>query len=347
MRRGFYSWDEAELPKAALEARCARLQRAMAREKLDGLALYTNIARPAAVSWLIGFTPYWSEGLLFVPPAGAPDFATALSKRVAEWMRAVTPVGALLTTPKPAEYFGRRLAASGARRLGVLELDMLPNVHAAELLDAAPEIELVDASQMFCAERIQRDDAERGLFAHTAVIAREALAQIDSAQNRNAFHMLGAVEKSARDNRAEDVQVSLAPDLGRDAGFVRVDRAGDIGAAFAIRASVAYKSTWVRRTRSVSTDPALAARFAALEATMDGAVARNDAGKNIGAQIVAALAQVSGAQLTSWSLEECRGSAPLQIVGGTGYGDVPGRACSVLTVHASVNGVNWVSSRPV
>ena len=347
MRRGYYGWDEAELPKAALAARRARLQSAMAREGLDGLVIYTNIARPAAVSWLIGFTPYWSEGLLFAPPMGEVDFATALSKRVAEWMRAVTPVGELTTTPKPAEYFAKRLKASGARRLGVLDLDMLPSVQAAELLETAPGLALVDATALFAAERAKRDDAERGLFAHAAVIARDALALIDSSPERGANALAGAIEKSARDARAEDVNITIAPDLGRGVGFARVDRAGETGASFAIRASIAYKSTWVRRTRSLSTNAAIAARFATLEAALDALIARNDPAANIGPQAAAAIARVPGARLDRWLLEECRGSYPLEAVAGGDLGDAPAGACAVLTVHATIDGANWVATRPI
>ena len=157
MRRGFYGWDETELPLAALDARAGRVQEAMRAESLDALLLYTNIARPAAVSWLTGFTPYWSEGLLLVPKSGAPDFATALSNRVGEWMRSVTPTGSILCTPQPAKFFGERLAKEGARRVGVLELDMLPGGQAATLAAAAPALELVDATQMFRRARVARE----------------------------------------------------------------------------------------------------------------------------------------------------------------------------------------------
>ena len=348
MRRGYYGWNEAELPLATLAARRARLQAAMVDARLDGLAFYTNIARPAAVSWLTGFTPYWSEGLLFVGPEGEPEFATALSKRVAEWMRAVTPVGALLTTPKPAEYFAKRLAsAGGPRRLGILELDMLPGGQAAEILAAAPNVELVDATALFRAARLQRDDAERGLFAHAAVIAREALAHIDSSASRDAFALVGAIEKSARDARVEDVQVTLAPDLARDGNFMRVDRAEAVGESFAIRASLAYKSTWARRTRSVSTNAALASRFAALEGALDTLIARHDPARPIGAQLDAAIKAVTGASLKGWMLEDCRGSYPLEIVAGDAIGDTTAGPCSILTVHALINGVNWIATRPM
>ena len=86
MRRGLMAWNADELPKSVLDARIGRLQAAMQEDGLDGFVCYTNLVQPSAVTWLTGFTPYWSDGLLLVPRSGAPVFATALSKRVANWI---------------------------------------------------------------------------------------------------------------------------------------------------------------------------------------------------------------------------------------------------------------------
>src|SRR5215472_13045227 len=133
MRRGLMGWSEAELPQAVLKQRLSRLQAALKTEGLGGAVLYTNLARPAAVSFLTGFTPYWSEGLLFVPVSGEPVFATALSKRVSGWIRSVMPVGAIENTPRPAAAIARKLAEANIRKIGVLELDLLPAAQAALL----------------------------------------------------------------------------------------------------------------------------------------------------------------------------------------------------------------------
>ncbi len=346
MRRGYYGWNEAELPKAALQARRDRLRAAMREAGLDGLAFYTNIARPAAVAWLTGFTPYWSEGLLYLPRDGEPQFATALSKRVAEWMHSVTPDANIVNTPKPAEQVAKQLAA-GKKRLGVLELEQFPGGQADEMLAAAPRLDLVDATALFQAARLQRDDAERGLFAHAAVIAKEAFVAIDASPIRDAHRLVGAVEKSARIARAEDAQITLAPDLATGASFLRVDRAERVGACFAIRASIAYKSTWTRRTRSIATEASIAPRFAALEAAFDALVARRDAAKPLASQVAAAIGGVQGARLEHWLLEDCRGSYPLESVVGDALADAVASSCSVLTAHATVDGVNWVATRPI
>ena len=108
MRRGLMGWDEAELPRSVLTARLERLQAAMAHQGLEALILYTNLVRPAAVCWLTGFTPYWIESLLLVPATGRPMLATALSKRVADWIRTTAWLDEIVNTPKPG---GHRPAA--------------------------------------------------------------------------------------------------------------------------------------------------------------------------------------------------------------------------------------------
>src|SRR5882672_3858163 len=118
MRRGLMSWDQAELPTSALAARLARLQAVMARDGLDAILIYTNVPRPSAVCWLTGFTPYWIESLLLVPRAGMPILATALSKRVSDWIKATSWLEEIVNTPKPGTAIGQRLAADKAKRVG-------------------------------------------------------------------------------------------------------------------------------------------------------------------------------------------------------------------------------------
>src|ERR1700730_16439549 len=117
MRRGLMAWDESELPQGVLKQRIDGLRAVMARDGLDAFIFYTNLVQPSAVTYLTGFTPYWSDGLLLVPKSGAPVFATALSKRVANWIASDHPLSALSNTPKPGAAVGRRLTADGCRRV--------------------------------------------------------------------------------------------------------------------------------------------------------------------------------------------------------------------------------------
>src|SRR6188474_1407038 len=111
MRRGLMGWNAEELPVATLETRLAKLRAAMAKAGMDAFVIYTNNTRPSAVNHVTGFTPYWSDALMLVSKSGAPVFATALSKRVSEWIRTTDPLSEIVNTPRPGT-----LIANGWRR---------------------------------------------------------------------------------------------------------------------------------------------------------------------------------------------------------------------------------------
>ena len=91
MRRGLMQWDPQELPIGALEGAHRAAAGGDAGRAPRCVFIYTNHVRPGAVTHLTGFTPYWSEGLLLVPATGPLVFATALSNRVADWIRSTNP----------------------------------------------------------------------------------------------------------------------------------------------------------------------------------------------------------------------------------------------------------------
>ena len=191
MRRGLMGWNPDELPKAALEARIARLRVAMKRNGLDAALLYTNNVRPSAVTWLTGFTPYWSDGMLMLAGEGAPVFATALSKRVANWIRTTNPLSEIVNTPKPGAAVGQRMADLGCKRAGVLEYDALPAGLYDEIVGAGSGIELVDMGSAFADARRPIDESERGLIDRADALATSALDQIDVVAAKDAGEVAG------------------------------------------------------------------------------------------------------------------------------------------------------------
>ena len=192
-------WNPQELPLAALEARIAALRAGMASAGLDAFLIYTNLVRPSAVTWLTGFTPYWSEGLLLVPMIGRLAFATALSNRVADWIRATNPVSDVVSTPRPGTLLGERLAKDASvKRLGVLELDALPSGLADDLRAAAPAIAWADASAEFAMVRRDIDPAEQQILMRSDAIAVAALDQVNTATTSDAGTLAGLIERHAR-----------------------------------------------------------------------------------------------------------------------------------------------------
>jgi hypothetical protein len=341
--------DESELPQGVLMERIAGLRAVMNRAGLDGFIFYTNLVQPSAVTYLTGFTPYWSDGLLLVPRAGAPVFATALSKRVANWISSTNPVSEIVNTPKPGGAVGRRLAADGCRRVGVLELDRLPGGLYDEIVGAAPAIELIDGSAGFASLRQRIDGAERRLIAHADALAVAALAQVDPERAADAGAVAGLVEKQARLRGAEEAYIAVAPDLAAERRMIRVSGALPLADRFALRASIAYKGSWVRRTRTFAKHAAGRAAVARADAWFEKLVYAIAADQSVGAQIAARINELSGATLTGWMAERSIGIYPLQAVASARASErdrIPAGGFMVLTVELVLDGMPWLGAAP-
>ena len=349
MRRGLMAWSEDELPVAALRDRATRLQAAMPAGGVDALILYTNLVRPSAVHYLNALTPYWSEGLLLLGRSGEPVFATALSKRVATWMRTVSPVGEIVNTPRPGTLIGERLAADKAvRRVGILEIDALPSGAYDDLAAAASDVTLVDATAWFAEARRHIDAAERNLLVRADAIAVAASAEVDPTL-ADAGAVAGQVEKRARLDGAEEAYIMVAPDLARDRRMVRASPALPLGSLFAVRASIAYKGVWVRRTRTFAKDDPARQKIADVDTWFDGTV-RSLAPGEVAQQVAASLRRLPGAELKDWMAESCRCSNPLQAIAGSrDAADATLMAGDhvVLSLDLTVAGMPWSGAAPV
>src|SRR5215467_1358321 len=164
MRRGLIAHSKAELPDTVLDARLTRLRAAMGAAGLDALLLYTNNTRPAGVSWLTGFVPYWSEALLVVPRDREPVLVVALTYRVKSWIERTSRVANVIHTPRIGLEAARMIAAAApAAAVGIADLDGLSAGIVDDLREGGPRLALSDAGTMFARLRAEADPAEIAL----------------------------------------------------------------------------------------------------------------------------------------------------------------------------------------
>src|ERR1700733_5146123 len=248
MRRGLIARSLVELPDAVFDARLDRVRGAMQAAEPDALIIYTNNTRPAGVSWLAGFVPYWSEGLLVVPRGGGPYLVAALSFRVHHWIERVSRVSDVLHTPRIGLKAAQQIAATqAAAAVGVVDFDGLPAGIAEDLREGGPKLTLHDASTLFASLRAVADPAEIALASRAVEIGRHALS---AAQGKTLNDMIAGVESKARMLGAEEIYIAAAADLKSDMRFRRIEGEAALGETFALRATVAYKGTWIRLVRS-------------------------------------------------------------------------------------------------
>jgi len=321
MRRGLIARSSAELPDAALDARLARVRTAMRAEQLDALIVYTNNTRPAGVSWLTGFIPYWSEALLVLPRDGDPVLVVALTFRVKTWIERTSRVADVIHTPRIGLEAGRRIAAAKAdAAVGIVDFDNLSAGIVDDLREGGPRLALRDASALFAQARVVADDAEIALATKAASIARHALAQIP-ADGTDLGEALAAAEAAARRLGAEEIYLAAAPDLPRDHRLRRIEGEVARGPSFAVRASVAYKGSWVRMGRTIgcgrAASEAAVAQFAAAVGTLPSAH--------------------GFANFASWVLEGCRLTQPLELLMDSRVASSSAALPSIVSVQARID----------
>src|SRR5258706_7619358 len=156
MRRGLIARSKTELPDAVFDARLERLRAAM--RELDALLVYTNNTRAAAVSWLTGFIPYWSEAMLAVPRNGLPVLVVALTFRVKPWIERTSRVAEVIHAPRVGIEAARLIAgrkADAAVRL--VDFHHLPLGLPDDVREGGPRLAVSDASELFTMVRAPAD----------------------------------------------------------------------------------------------------------------------------------------------------------------------------------------------
>ena len=335
MRRGLIARSKVELPDAVLDARLDRLRAAMRAAGLDVLMVYTDNTRPAAVSWLCGFVPYWSEALLVLPLERDPILVVALTFRVKPWIERTSRVADVIHTPRIGVEAARLVAdAKADAATGIVEFDRLPTGIAEDLREAAPRLVLSDASELFAALREKADPAEIALARRAAAVAEEALARVEPQAGIGEF--VAAVEREARRRGAEEIYVAVAPDPAHDRRLMRLEQGAahdypELGESFAVRVSVAYKGSWVRRLRTIGRN--------------DATRARCDAALPEFAPAVAQLPSAAGlSRCASFLVEGCRLAQPLEaLMGSRITAPRPPVAGTVVSVQACME----VEGRPI
>ncbi len=334
MRRGLISWSRDEVPPSVLEARVARLQEQMRAAELGVVLIYTSFARPSAVAWLTHFVPYWNEALLVIFPTGAPVLLAAFSKRLGE-VRSAPDLG------RAAVAFLKERPPEPSR-IGVLELDALPWPVAEPLVKSEYGRGLVDATGWFAAIRQPADEAEIRLARRAATIAAQAFKAIPTEAKR-ASELLSVLERSARLDGAEEVLPRLAPDLRADATLCRLEGDALLGERYAVELSVAYKATWVRITRCVSTQAVPPSWRGAADRFVETVERLNEA--NLSPE-----PQVGPGKTVAWTLETCRGSPPLSIVATAetpSPSALPGGSLACLSLQLELDDGPWLGGEPL
>jgi hypothetical protein len=201
----------------------------------------------------------------------------------------------------------------------VVDFDHLSAGIADDLREAGPRLTLLNASDLFALLRARADPADIMLTARASLIAASALSRTDRC--RGGSEVVAAVEGEARRLGAEEIYVAVAPDLARERRLVRIEGEAALGRRFAVRASIAYKGSWVRRIVTVEGD---CVGTGASDAAFADAVAQLPSDRAL-------------SQFSSFLVEGCQTAQPLEALMGSRVASPrPPVAGSVVSVQACI-----------
>ena len=243
MKRGWISWDQAELPPSAFQARLNRVRKTLAERELPALVVYTDVWRANHARHFSNFMPYWNRSLLVIPQKDPPTLICGLSPRVYPWIRSVT----ILEDIRPGGNLARPLLQLCSEKhwnsIAVLDLPQLPHEISAPVCAGA--VEVVDLPSHAVCEP-GSDEWELSMRRRAAKLAREIFAEeLAKGVGTLDYRFVGRLERAFRLAGAEDLVILLSN--GKVAP--RPATGAILEESYSVAAAVEYRGHWIKLSR--------------------------------------------------------------------------------------------------
>jgi hypothetical protein len=242
VKRGWISWDQNELPRAAFDARLDALRHHLAERELPAAVIYSDIWRSNQGRHISNFMPYWNRALLVVPRDASPILLCGLSPRVYPWIRSVTILDEIRPSPNLARALLDLAGEKNWQRLGVLDLEGLPFDLFQQIRNGG--LETIDVS--FSADP---DCWALTMYRRAAKMARDGLAEeLTRGAGLTDYEFVSRLERKFRLAGAEDLLILLT-----NGQSVPAPAWGEaLGSEFSVALALEYRGHWVKIARSAS-----------------------------------------------------------------------------------------------
>ena len=244
MKRGLITWDRAELPAAAFDARLSALYQLCADFDVPALVAYSDVCRSNDVRYISNYMPYWNRALTIVPRGEKPILLCALSPRVYPWIKSVTIHETILPSPSLPGQLVKLCAEKGWSKVGVVDHAGLPNDLYTQL--GVEKLAFVDIPH--AAFRPVATESELAMHRRGAVLAREILdAEVTrAAVGLSDYELAGRLERRFRRAGAEDLVVLISN--GRTAPLPAAGHTVNENSSATV--ALEYNGHWVKLSRN-------------------------------------------------------------------------------------------------
>jgi Xaa-Pro aminopeptidase len=248
LKRGWITWDKAELAPEVFETRIEHVRQVLRTHDLPALVVYTDVWRSNWGRYLSNFMPYWNRSLLIVPEEMPPILLCALSPRVYPWIRSVTILDDIRLSPSLSDSLLNICTAYSWKRLGILDIQQLPQQIYGPVMRSGLSLANISTDQNF---KRNLDPNELSMWRKAVSIVRRVLEkELSEPAAETDFALAGRLERAFRRAGMEDLLLlfsdgSATPAPARGTKFT---------GAFSVVAAAEYRGSWVRvaRTRAVA-----------------------------------------------------------------------------------------------
>lgn len=348
MRRGWMDWVPAEVPPEWLDERVSQVAAACRSHDIDALLLFADFVRPARVSALTHFIPFWSQAALVVTRDGGTLLTMATTGRTVQWIRSCARVDEVVVGPDLGATLGQWLQGRfGAARVALAGLSDWPQPVIASLQRALPESPLQDAQAWYPLTEVGFRPAP-GVAARALALVRDGLEQVTAQPYAGAHDIVAAIEGRCRSQGAEEVSVLLAPDLRHSAIGRRLEGSVALGERFAVQLSLAYKGHWLRGGSSFMRHGGCAVELPACREARTRLQGSAVPGLPAARLAQGLITRDAGSTLLDWSLEARRGGLPLACIAAAGYEEQAGiPPFSTFSARLGADGHAWLLVEPL
>jgi hypothetical protein len=246
MKRGLISWDQAQLPPAAFDARLERINQQCDRFDVPAIAAYSDVWRSNDVRYISNFMPYWNRAMALVPRGEKPILLCSLSPRVYPWIKSVTIHEEVIASPSLPQQIAKLCAERGWRQLGVLDVDGLPSDLHTQLQGGSVQIVDIPREKVHGAV----SDSELSLYRRAARLGRAVLEQeiTNSIVSLKDYELVARLERNFRRAGAEDLVVWVSD--GRTVPLPARGKA--VGPNTSVTVALEVNGHWVKLSRNVA-----------------------------------------------------------------------------------------------
>jgi hypothetical protein len=242
VKRGWITWDQTELPRAAFNARLDAVRQHLAERDLPAVAIYCDVWRSNWARHFSNFMPYWNRALLVISRDAAPILLCGLSPRVYPWIRSVTILDEIRPSPNLARQLLDLASEKSWKCLGILDLAGLPFDLYQQIRGGA--VETVDVSLP-----AGLDSWALSMYRGAAKMAREGLTEeVARGAGLTDYEFTSRLERKFRRAGAQDLVILVTNGQSVPAPA----RGETLGSDFSVALALEYRGHWVKLARSAS-----------------------------------------------------------------------------------------------